>query len=64
MKADNGLHAGEKYENSVWDFYFGEELGQVRSLEVNFNGIIPFLHEVALTALFKLMNHIFTNKTL
>ncbi|MEM1171115.1 MAG: PEP-CTERM sorting domain-containing protein [Cyanobacteria bacterium P01_H01_bin.35] len=36
-----------KYENSVWDFYFGEELGQVRSLEVQFNGISGAISELS-----------------
>ncbi len=43
--ANNGLE-DEAFENSVWDFYFGEELGQVRSLEVNFNGISGAISEL------------------
>ncbi|NEP81199.1 MAG: PEP-CTERM sorting domain-containing protein [Okeania sp. SIO3B3] len=44
--ADNGIE-DEPFENSVWDFYFGEELGQVRSLEVNFNGISGAISEIS-----------------
>ncbi|NEN92484.1 MAG: PEP-CTERM sorting domain-containing protein [Okeania sp. SIO3H1] len=43
--ANNGI-AHEPFENSVWDFYFGEELGQVKSLEVNFNGISGAISEL------------------
>ncbi|NEQ77657.1 MAG: PEP-CTERM sorting domain-containing protein [Okeania sp. SIO2C9] len=36
-----------EFENSVWDFYFGQELGQIRSLEVQFNGISGAISELS-----------------
>ncbi|MGD1704872.1 PEP-CTERM sorting domain-containing protein [Dapis sp. BLCC M229] len=42
-----------KFENSVWDFYFEEELGQVRSLEVQFNGISGAISEISYEKTYK-----------
>ncbi len=48
--ANNGLGNGEKYENSVWDFYFGEGglggLEGARSLEVDFGGTSGAISEL------------------
>lgn len=35
-----------EFENSVWDFFFPQNLGEVRSLEVQFNGISGAISEL------------------
>ncbi|MDY7005723.1 MAG: PEP-CTERM sorting domain-containing protein [Cyanobacteriota bacterium] len=38
--------APDEFENSVWDFFFPQNLGEVRSLEVQFNGISGAISEL------------------
>jgi len=48
----NKIMVTEEFENSVWDFFFPQNLVGVRSLEVNFNGISGAISELTYEKLY------------